>query len=216
MSAASILATGKDGYACDREFDERTVKALGGDERLLFKDALDIEQFVTGDYQTIAPVLARLRGYRILELGCGYGRLASLLAAFDCAEYLGVDRARERVEYARRRHAGGPWRFEVADALAFRSERRFDVVWTCHMLQHLLLKEKLRLVETAKRALAPEGAVLMCEEEIVDCSVADAERQYASPDHARHMVPVTFDELARAFRPLGLRHLGGIVYVASE
>ena len=29
MTTASILATGKDGYVCDRDFDERTLKALG-------------------------------------------------------------------------------------------------------------------------------------------------------------------------------------------
>ncbi len=216
MSSGSILSTGKDGYVADRDFDERTVKALGGDERLLFADALDIENFVIGDYRVVAPVLARLRQYRVLDLGCGYGRLAPLLAAFDCAGYLGVDRLEKRLDYARARCGGGLWRFEIADILSFRTDRPFDVVWTCHVLQHLLLDDKLRLVETAKRARAQGGIILLREEEIVECNRREAERRYAAADHARHMVPIPFGELAAAFRPLKLRRLGGIVYTASE
>jgi SAM-dependent methyltransferase len=224
VSVQSILSVGKDGYVPDREFDERTEKALAGrsdhDERLFFRDALEVECFVTGDYQLVAPLLARRRRYRLLDLGCGYGRLAPLLAAFDCAEYLGIDRARGRLDYARQRHGSGICRFELADVLTFRPDAgseggRFDVVWTSNVLQHLLLKDKLRLVETALRARAPGGVIILREEEITDGGREDAERRYASPDHARHMVPIPFGELAAAFEPLKLRRLGGIVYVAS-
>ena len=216
MSSESILVTGKDGYVADSDFDERTEKALRGDERLLFRDALDVESFATDDFRTVAPILARLRRYRLLDLGCGYGRLAPLLAAFDCAGYLGIDRVGARLDYARRRYGSGLFRFELADVLGFRADRRFDVVWTSTVLQHFLIPDKLRLVETMKLLHAPGGVILMREEEIVDCTRAEAERRYASPAHARHMVPITFDELATAFRPLALRHLGGMVYAAGE
>lgn len=216
MNRGSILATGKDGYACDRDFDERTAKALGGDDRLLFRDAVEVEAFVTGDYQVVAPVLARLGRYRVLDLGCGYGRLAPLLAAFDCAGYLGVDRLKKRLERARARCGGGLRRFELGDILTFCADRPFDVVWTSHVLQHLLLDDKLRLVETAKRARAPGGIILLREEEIVEGDRICAERRYAAADHAWHMVPIPFDELAAAFRPLRLKKLGGLVYLASE
>ena len=221
MNRGSILATGKDGYVADRDFDERTERGLTGDERLLFKDALDVKSFATGEFRLVAAVLARLRRYRVLDLGCGYGRLAPLLAAFDCAGYLGIDRVERRLDYACARCGGGLWEFRLADALTFRPERRFDVVWTCHVLQHLLLGDKLRLVETALHARAPGGVVLMCEEEIVGDernggSRREAERRYAAADHAWHMVPIPFGELAAAFRPLRFTRLGGIIYMASE
>ena len=238
----SILAAGKDGYDCDREFDERTAKALrayGSDDRLFVYDAVEVESFVSGDFRAAVPVLARLRGYRILDLGCGYGRLAPLLAAFDCAEYLGVDRVRSRLEYARDRWGSGLCRFEVADALERKTNKdvqdrqdgngqscpslfdvvgpaRFDVVWTSNVLQHLLLEDKLRLVETAKLARAPGGIVMMREAEIFDGTREEAGAHYASNDHARHMIPIPFAELAAAFAPLKLTKLGGIVYLATD
>jgi len=244
---ASILETGKAGYVADAEFDERTAKALrarGRDDRLFVYDAVEVESFVTGDYRAVVPVLAKMRGYRLLDLGCGYGRLAPLLSAFDCAEYLGVDRVGGRIEYARGRYGSGLCRFEVADALKRKANKdvqdtqdierqdqscascpslfdvvgpaRFDVVWTSNVLQHFPLDDKLRLVETAKRARAPGGVVLLREAEIVDLSRADAERRYASDDHARHMIPVPFGEVTRALGPLGFARLGGIVYVATD
>ncbi|MHC4505927.1 MAG: class I SAM-dependent methyltransferase [Planctomycetota bacterium] len=165
---ASILETGKGGYVADAEFDERTSKALGArgrDDRLFVYDAVEVESFVTGDYRAVVPVLAKLKGYRLLDLGCGYGRLAPLLSAFDCAEYLGVDRVGGRIEYARGRYGSGVCRFEEADALEFRPGPRFDVVWTSNVLQHFALDDKLRLVETAKRARAPGGVILLREAE---------------------------------------------------
>ena len=215
----SILEAGKGGYVADAEFDERTAKALrarGRDDRLFVYDAVEVESFVSGDYRAVVPVLAKMRGYRLLDLGCGYGRLAPLLSAFDCAEYLGVDRVGGRIEHARGRYGSGVCRFEVADALAFRPAPRFDVVWTSNVLQHFPLDDKLRLVETAKRARAPGGVILFREAEIVDLSRADAERRYASDDHARHMIPIPFGEVGAALRPLRFAKLGGIVYMASE
>ncbi len=214
----SLLDAGKDSYDANAEFDERTDRALRAreiDERLFVYDAVEVASFVTGDLLTAAPVLARLRGYRILDLGCGFGRLAPFLSGFDCAEYVGVDRVAGRLEYARGRYGSRVCRFELADALAFRPGPRFDVVWTSNVLQHLLHADKLRLVETAKAALAPGGVVLMREAEIVPGSRAGAEPRYASDDHARHMVPIPFDEIATAFRPLVLRKVGGIVYAAA-
>jgi len=219
MESRSPLDAGKDGYDADLEFDERTDRALGArgrDDRLFFRDAVEVESFVLTDYQVVAPVLARMRRYRLLDLGCGYGRLAPLVSAFDCSEYLGVDRVLKRVEYARMRYGGGMLHFEHADALGYRTARRFDAVWTSNVLQHLLGKDKLRLVETAKLARAPGGVVLMREAEVIAGPREDLERRYAAADHARHMVPVPFAELAGAFEPLRLRRLGGIVLAASE
>lgn len=219
MKTPSPISAGKDGYDANREFDERTEKALrsrASDDRLFRRDAVEVESFIEGDYRLVAPVLARLKGYRILDLGCGYGRLAPLLAAFDCAEYLGVDRVGERLDHARARFGSGVCRFEPADALTFRPGPGFDVVWTSNVLQHFVFEDKLRLVKTATLARAPGGIVLLREAEIVEGTREEAERRYASPGQAWHMIPIPFGELASAFVPLVLRKLGGIVYVASE
>jgi SAM-dependent methyltransferase len=215
-----ILETGKDGYDCDCEFDERTAKAIrarGTDPRLFTYDAVEVRSFVESDFRVVVPVLADLKGYRILDLGCGYGRLAPFLSGFDCAEYLGVDRVPARVEHARTRYGGGICRFEVADILRMDTgPDTFDVVWTSNVLQHLVVEDKLRLVETAKRARAPGGVVLLREAEVVDLSREEAEARYASDSRPRHMVPIPLGEFAEAFEPLKVRRLGGIVWMAEE
>ncbi len=215
----SILETGKDGYDADREFDERTARALGArgrDDRLFVYDAVEVQSFVEGDYPAVVPVLAPLAGYRALDLGCGYGRLCPFLSAFDCAEYLGVDRVEARLDHARERYGSRLCRFEVADALTYRPGPRYDVVWTSNVLQHLLFEDKLRLVETASLARAPGGVILMREARIIDETLTSLEKLYAAADYERHMIPVPFAELARAFAPLVFRKIGGIVYMASE
>ena len=210
MSPGSLLSTGKDGYSPDREFDERER-----DDRLFFRYAVEVESFAR-ELPAIAPILAARRGYRLLDLGRGYGRLAPFLSAFDCTEYLGLDRVRARIEYARARYGGGICRFEVADILTYRTRGLFDVVWSSTVMQHMLLDDKLRLVETMKLALVPSGAVLLREGEIASSSREELERRYARAEHARHMVPIPFQELASAFRPLRPRRLRGIIYIAEH
>ncbi|MHC5056722.1 MAG: class I SAM-dependent methyltransferase [Planctomycetota bacterium] len=219
---SSILTTGKDGYSPDGEFDRRTRAAVAGEPSewgdpaaLYARDAVEVMSFIRDDYGAVARVLSELEGYSILDLGCGYGRLAPLLSAFDCERYLGVDRVGGRVDLALGRYASGVCDFERADALAYRSDETFDVVWTSNVMQHLLLPDKFRFVETAKAACAPGGRIIMREAEIVDGTLADAERRYADPAHPRHMVPVPRAELERAFAPMRLERLGGIVWLAT-
>ncbi len=105
----SLLETGKDGYSSDDEFDRRTKAALnreasewGNPGKLFERDAVEVLEFVQGDYEVVAPILAGLGRYTVLDLGCGYGRLAPFLSAFDCASYLGVEpQCRERANVPR-------------------------------------------------------------------------------------------------------------------
>ncbi len=221
-AAPSLLTTGKDAYDCDGEFDRRTRAALAGQPsewgdpaRLYERDAVEVMSFIRDDYPAIARVLAGLERYSLLDLGCGYGRLAPLLSVFDCERYLGVDRVAGRVDLALGRCASGVCAFKCADALEFRSPERFDVVWTSNVMQHLLLPDKLRLIETAKAALAPGGRIVFREAGIVEGTLADAERLYADPAQPRHMVPVPRAELERALAPLRLERVGGIVWIAK-
>ena len=103
----SILETGKDGYNCDAEFDARTRAAVeglpsewGDPEKLWHRDAVEVLEFVRGDYQRVAPVLAQMGRYNIIDLGCGYGRLAPLLSAFACIGYRGYDSRVARIAHA--------------------------------------------------------------------------------------------------------------------
>jgi len=222
----SILETGKDNYDPDGEFDRRTRAAVAGEPsewgdpaELFRRDAVEVASFIRDDYPAVARVLSGLEGYSILDLGCGYGRLSPFLSAFDCLRYLGVDRVAGRVDLALARYASGTCDFRRADALSFRADEhghdRFDVVWTSNVMQHLLLAQKLELLETAKAACSPRGRIVLREAGIVEGTLADAERIYVSASHPRHMVPVPRAEIERVLAPMRLERVEGIVWLAT-
>jgi 2-polyprenyl-3-methyl-5-hydroxy-6-metoxy-1,4-benzoquinol methylase len=221
VDVSSILTTGKDGYDSNGEFDRRTRAAVAGEPsewgdpaELYQRDAVEVLSFIQDDYPEVARVLSRLEGYSILDLGCGYGRLSPFLSAFDCERYLGVERVASRADLALGRYASGVCDFKRADALDYRTDDLFDVVWTSNVMQHLLLPAKHQFAETAKAACAPAGRIIMREAGIIDGTLADAECVYRSSTQPKHMVPIPRAELERAFAPFKLMRLGGIVWQA--
>jgi len=223
----SILETGKDGYDSDAEFDARTRAATenlpsewGAPGRLYEHDAVEVLEFVTGDFQHVAPILAGLKGYRILDLGCGYGRLAPFLSGFTCEHYLGVDRCPNRIREGKFRFGHASMSTFICDnILGFRraSPRSApDFVWTSNVLQHLVLSDKRRLVETMKACRAPGGICLLREEEIHAMPLRWCEDRYRSERQPKHMIPVPEDLMREWFAPLEFRRVGGNVWSAAQ
>ena len=110
--------------------------------------------------------LAGIRsGERILDVGCGPGRLAIVAgpAAGPAGEACGIDPAPEMVELARRNaaRAGVSVQFEVGviEALPYPSDH-FDVVLSSLMLHHLPDELKRRGLAEVHRVLKPAGRLL--------------------------------------------------------
>jgi demethylmenaquinone methyltransferase/2-methoxy-6-polyprenyl-1,4-benzoquinol methylase/phosphoethanolamine N-methyltransferase len=108
------------------------------------------------DLAAIAP------GERILDVGCGPGRLAILAGtvAGPSGEACGIDPALEMVDLARRKatQAGVKARFEVGviEALPYPDDH-FDVVLSSLMLHHLPDDLKRRGLGEVRRVLKPGG-----------------------------------------------------------
>jgi 2-polyprenyl-3-methyl-5-hydroxy-6-metoxy-1,4-benzoquinol methylase len=199
-----LIDTGKDSYDANASFDERTHRALDGDSRTYTRDALLTGDAAHGCWRIFSQCygeLASRRGYTVLDIGCGFGRISPFLSMFDCADYLGIDRVAERIAYAKRHYGRGSVNFLVADALTFAPERTFDVVWCCTVMQHLVRPQKIQLVETIKRCLAPGGVALLWESRVIQDSNAAAEMYYKD-DCPPHMIPWSFNEMKGVFRPL--------------
>lgn len=92
----------------------------------------------------------------VLEIGCGAGYAADYLAG-RYRSYLGIDHSRRLIEHARRRHANGVARFEVADAASLDDGQRYDLVLMIGVLHHL--EDPLAALRTARRLLRPGGYV---------------------------------------------------------
>ena len=138
--------------------------------------------------EAAAFLLNHLRpGMRLLDIGCGPGSITIGLARYLApAEVVGIDRAEEALDAARRLaedEAVGNVRFEQADVydLPF-EDASFDVVYGHQVLQHLA--DPVAALTEAKRALGPGGYV----------AVRDAD--YGTMTHHPHD-PVLDDWLAR-------------------
>lgn len=113
---------------------------------------------------------------RVLDVGCGIGRMARPLAAFldPAASYDGFDINREGIGWCRRRYRPYPnFRFQVADLFnprynphgAYRAaeyvfpypDASFDFVLLTSVLTHLLPEECDHYVAECARVLAPGG-----------------------------------------------------------
>ncbi|MEJ0015576.1 MAG: class I SAM-dependent methyltransferase [Acetobacteraceae bacterium] len=102
--------------------------------------------------------LARERGGRVLDLGCGTGMLACRIAADGCS-VTGLDPAPGMLKVARAREGADAVTWIEADGRVFRSAARFDlIIMTGHAFQALLTDEDaLALLRTAAHHLAEGG-----------------------------------------------------------
>jgi SAM-dependent methyltransferase len=103
--------------------------------------------------------LGELRGARVLELGCGTGRLAAALAEREAARVLAVDVSPAMVERAREN--GVDARVARVEALPFKSGW-FDAV-VARMVVHLV--DRSGAFAQAARVLAPGGRIVVATED---------------------------------------------------
>jgi SAM-dependent methyltransferase len=103
--------------------------------------------------------LGHLRGRRVLEVGCGTGRLAQALEERELARVWAVDASEAMV--ARAKELGVNARVARAEALPFKAGW-FDAV-VMRMALHLV--DRPRALEQAARVLAPQGRLVIATED---------------------------------------------------
>jgi len=101
-----------------------------------------------------------LAGDRVLDLGCGNGRLSAIFSAQDI-DYVGVDFSKNLIKIAKKLHP--ELRFQQADALALPfPDNYFDKVISIAVLHHIPSKElRLQFFREAKRVLKPNGLLII-------------------------------------------------------
>ena len=112
-----------------------------------------------GDLPFWASMARRWGAKRILELGCGTGRVTSILSA--SASTTAVDLLIEMLERARQRAPGA--RFVAADLREFSFTSQFDlVILAGDPMAHLTSSaERMRVLERIADHLQPEGRLVL-------------------------------------------------------
>jgi len=106
-------------------------------------------------------------GDRVLDLGCGNGRLLDLLQDLPAGRqdkninYIGLDNSSALIALAQKRYPGMDFRKGDALNLPF-SDNYFDKIYSIAVLHHIPSQElRLRFLLEAKRVLKPQGLLIL-------------------------------------------------------
>jgi len=100
----------------------------------------------------------RPRGRRVLDVGCGTGRLARRLAP-EAREVVGIDTSPRMIERARE-DASPNTRFQRLSVLELSSEESFDIIVVCYLFHHM---DPANVLPILNDVLRPGGTLLILE-----------------------------------------------------
>ncbi len=134
------------------------LKKTTRDYNLISEPYARTRLFPSDDIRALADYLQP--GEKVLDIGCGTGRLWAALKDKQ-VDYLGVDSSIEEIKIAKRDYPEG--NFQIADALNLPlADNSFDKVYSIAVLHHLPSKEyRLQFLREAKRVLKPAGKLTL-------------------------------------------------------
>lgn len=141
----------------ERKYAEYLLEKTRQDYNSIAEDFSRTRQF-TWDIEILSQYA--LDGERVLDLGCGNGRLLEILGEKPI-EYFGLDTSEKLIEIAKKKYPQD--RFEVGDILKLPySDNFFNKVFAIRILHHIPSKAfRLRAIEEIKRVLKPGGILIL-------------------------------------------------------
>lgn len=144
----------------DKKYADYLLTKGRSDYNKIAKNFSDTRAFL---WKELVPFINKVKpNERILDLGCGNGRLFSSLKEKG-ADYVGVDSSGELVKIAKEKYWQENPKFQVVEALELPfPENYFDKVFSIAVLHHIPsnLFRKLFLKE-ARRVLKPKGLLVL-------------------------------------------------------
>lgn len=149
-------------------------------------------------YDTLLLSLIPAESTRVLDVGCGTGRLSSAIVTND-REVLGIDISSAMIERARGKGTSRSLSFVCGDFLAWPlDDRSFDCIVSAATLHHLPIEPAIRKMV---QILRPGGRLIVQDLRRAD-GPADAGRAYLAMAH--HMA-MRFMRTGRTFDPRPVR-----------
>ncbi len=113
------------------------------------------------DLPYLLQSLAPKPNEKILDVGCGMGRLTEVIAERG-SEVVGIDISEYAIEQAKERYKGkGNLQFICLNALEMDYESQFDKVLCYHFIEHLTLPDARILLKKIHSALKSEGTLVI-------------------------------------------------------
>ena len=142
----------------DDAFANYLLKKTREDYNLIADQFSNTRKFIWPELKNLVRFCRN--GERILDLGCGNGRLAELFQE-RAVDYLGVDWAEKLIEKARKRYPAR--KFQKANALNLPlPSNYFDKIFSIAVFHHLPSKKlRIKFLREVKRVLKPDGLLIL-------------------------------------------------------
>jgi SAM-dependent methyltransferase len=128
-----------------------------------------LRQAVGGEFQAIGQLeLFLIKQYvdlsqpcKIVDVGCGSGRLSVQLAPFDTVSYIGTDIVPELLAHAKKLSNRNDWIFSESSKIEIPCESgTADAVCFFSVFTHLYMQDSYRYLAEAKRVLKKGGKII--------------------------------------------------------
>lgn len=146
------------GISMDEKYAKYLIKKTRSDYNLIAEQFSGTRSFFWKDLEPFLDYTSS--GDKVLDLGCGNGRLFSVLKEKGI-DYIGVDNSEGLIAEAKKKFP--KTRFEIQDLLNLSfSENTFDKIYCIATLHHIPSNElRLKALEEMKRVLRPGGILIL-------------------------------------------------------
>jgi cyclopropane-fatty-acyl-phospholipid synthase len=159
QSTRRAFQVGKQHYDIGNDVFEAMLDPTMSYSCAYWHDATDLEQAQHNKIDMICRKLELQPGERLLEIGCGWGSLASFAAEHYGVEVVGITVSREQRQLALDRCVGLPVRIELMDYRHLAGQ--FDKVVSVGMFEHVGPKNYPAYFDVAQRVLKDDGLFLL-------------------------------------------------------
>lgn len=111
----------------------------------------------------------------VVDLGCGRGIGTTFIASF-CKEVIGIDCREENIEEAAKKNQRENVSYCLGDATDFSSERKFNVVVSLDVIEHMSKNDAHAMLKTIGSLLEDDGFAIIGTPNIKSSEYASAER----------------------------------------
>lgn len=167
-------------------FPDDDMGIAGADEPVVERHVRRYVEAVEAAHQVVGD------GADWLDIACGSGYGAPVVAKANPATYTGVDASDEAIAYARRHFAGDGQTFELAAFPDWQPKREYGAVLSIETIEHLLRAEQWAFVHKLFGCLVPGGVL------VLSCPIGDGAGRSANPFHLHEP---TADEIMQYMGP---------------